>query len=228
MREPGALKRVLDLAVSSAALVLTAPVLAVAAAAIKLDSPGPVLFRQERVGRNRQPLRTLKLRTMHVESDRKGLQITAGNDPRITRVGRWLRRTKLDELPQLWNVVRGEMSLVGPRPEVPRYVGAYRAEWQRLLDVRPGLTDRASITFRDEEALLSLAADRERAYLEVIMPLKLELALRGVDEGSLRSDLGVLFRTACAVLRVQTPDDEAVLAEARRQIEHLNNMSDAS
>lgn len=222
------LKRVLDLAISGAALVVTAPVLALAAAAIKLDSPGPVLFRQERVGRDRRPLRTLKLRTMYVDSDRKGLQVTAGNDPRITRVGRWLRRTKLDELPQLWNVVRGDMSLVGPRPEVPRYVAAYRAEWQRLLGVRPGLTDRASIAFRDEEALLALAVDRERAYVDVIMPLKLQLALRGIDERSLRSDLDVLFKTACAVLRVQAAEDEAVLAEARRQIEQLNKMSDAS
>ena len=210
-------KRLLDVALAGTGLLLGAPVLAVASAAIKLESSGPVLFRQTRIGRDKRPIETLKLRTMKSNAD--GPQITAGDDRRITRVGRFLRRTKLDELPQLWNVLRGDMSLVGPRPEVPRYVEMYRPEWHKLLTVRPGITDLASLAFRDEESLLALARDRERAYREVIMPLKLGLALRGVEASSVAHDLGVIARTALSIVRHR---DHAVLAEARRRIAQLN------
>jgi lipopolysaccharide/colanic/teichoic acid biosynthesis glycosyltransferase len=133
-----------------------------------------------------------------------------------------LRRTKLDELPQLWNVIRGDMSLVGPRPEVPRYVAQYRPEWQRLFTVRPGITDLASITFRDEESLLALARDRDRAYREVIMPAKLALALEGVDHSSVGYDLRIIARTALSILRIQSPREAAVLAEVRERIAAMN------
>ena len=215
-------KRIFDVAAASAILIAGVPVLALASAAIKLESPGPILFTQTRVGRNRQPIQTIKLRTMVADAERRGLKITAGTDTRITKVGRWLRKMKVDELPQLWNVIRGEMSLVGPRPEVPLYANGYRPEWERLFTVRPGLTDAASLTFRDEEVLLEAAIDRERAYTEVIMPLKLGMALEGIEHHSLRADLELVVRTAIAVIRGRGTLDHAVLVEARKQIAELN------
>ncbi|HMG52755.1 MAG TPA: sugar transferase, partial [Kofleriaceae bacterium] len=139
------MKRLLDVTLAAIGLAVSGPLLAVLAAAIKLESPGPALFVQTRVGRHRRPIQVAKLRTMRVAADHDGLEVTAAGDPRVTRVGAVLRRTKLDELPQLWNVLRGDMSIVGPRPEVPHYVAGYRPEWQRLLTVRPGLTDAASV-----------------------------------------------------------------------------------
>ena len=213
-------KRIVDVAIAGAALVASSPLLLAVAAAIKLDSPGPALFVQMRVGRGGRPIRIPKFRTMVTGGERSGPAVTAARDPRITRVGGFLRRTKLDELPQLWSVLRGDMSIVGPRPEVEHYVARYRPEWRRLLDVRPGLTDLASLTFRDEENVLAAANDRERAYVEVIMPLKLGLALRGVENRSVLQDLRVIARTAAAVVR-RMPDDP-VVQEAHRQIAELN------
>ncbi len=206
-------------------LLVGAPLLAVLSAAIRLESAGPALFRQIRVGRGKLPIRTVKLRTMVVDADRQGPQITAGGDSRITRVGRVLRRTKLDELPQLWNVLVGDMSLVGPRPEVPRYAETYRPEWQNLFTVRPGITDLASLTFRDEESLLAAARDRERAYREVIMPAKLALALESVERSSLRHDLSIIARTALSVLGYRSAREEAILADVRRRIEALEQVA---
>ena len=214
------LRRAIDVGVASIAAVATAPLVAALAVAVKLDSPGPALFVQTRVGRGRRPIRIAKLRTMTVDAERRGPQITKAGDPRITRVGALLRRTKLDELPQLWSVIRGDMSLVGPRPEVPAYVDRYRPEWQPLLEVRPGITDIASLAFRDEEGLLAAAPDRERAYAEVVMPLKLALALEGVQRTSVTSDLAVLFETARALLPGNSTE-HPVVHEARRRIEAL-------
>jgi lipopolysaccharide/colanic/teichoic acid biosynthesis glycosyltransferase len=214
--------RLLDVAIAGAGLILAGPVMLALAAAVKLDSPGPALFVQTRVGRGKKPIRVAKFRTMVVDAERRGPVVTAARDPRITRVGALLRKAKLDELPQLWNILRGEMSIVGPRPEVPRYVEKYRPEWQKLLSVRPGLTDLASLTFRDEESLLALAHDRERAYTEVVMPMKLELALRGVEQRNVLFDLAVIARTAAAVVRRRELRDDPVITEARRRIERLN------
>jgi lipopolysaccharide/colanic/teichoic acid biosynthesis glycosyltransferase len=216
-------KRIFDVVVAGTALLLGAPVLALASLAIKLESKGPIFFTQTRVGRNRQPIQTLKLRTMIANAD--GPQITAGTDRRITRLGRVLRKSKLDELPQLWNVLRGEMSLVGPRPEVPRYAERYRPEWERLFTVRPGLTDLASLTFRDEERLLSTAHDREQAYTEVIMPLKLDLALKGLEQRSLAGDISVMLRTAAALMSGWNVRDNPVVIEALRRIDELNRQT---
>lgn len=223
MRDGALAKRVLDVAVAGAALAVSAPLLLAAAAAIKLETPGPVLFAQTRTGRGRVPIRTLKLRTMVADAERVGPAITAGGDPRVTRVGRWLRRTKLDELPQLWNIVRGEMSLVGPRPEVPRYTETYPPAWQKLFEVRPGVTDAASLTFHDEESLLARANDREAAYTEILLPMKVQLSLEGVENQSVRNDLAVLVRTLRVMLRMPDARVAAVLAEARRRIDALNN-----
>lgn len=201
---PGAraLKRGLDLAVSTVALLLLGPVLLLLAVLVRGTSPGPALFRQVRVGRGGRPFRILKFRTMVDGADRKGPQITVAGDSRVTPLGRFLRGTKLDELPQLINVWLGDMSLVGPRPEVPRYVDLYGPEDRVVLSVRPGVTDLASIEFRDEEAILARFEDRERAYVEEVMPKKLALARAYIERQSLLFDLTILYRTAAAVTRV--------------------------
>jgi lipopolysaccharide/colanic/teichoic acid biosynthesis glycosyltransferase len=193
-------KRLFDLVVSALALLLLALPMAALALWIKLDSPGPVFFRQQRVGRHGVPFAMHKFRSMR--ADAAGLPLTVGEDPRITRAGRWLRRTRLDELPQLLDVLAGHMSLVGPRPEVPRYVAHYPpALRERALAVRPGMTDPASIEFIDEATLLAAAADPEREYIEHILPRKLARAAAYAEQATLASDLRVLARTAWALLR---------------------------
>ncbi|HSN32803.1 MAG TPA: sugar transferase [Ideonella sp.] len=189
-------KRAFDLILAFLGLVLLSPLLAAVALVIKIDSPGPVFFRQPRVGRGGVPFRIHKFRTMRHDPHGAEPQITVGADARITRVGALLRRTKLDELPQLVDVLQGSMSLVGPRPEVPRYVALYPSELRDVvLSVRPGITDLASIEFRDEASLLARAADPEREYVEVVMPRKLALAVRYVRATSLGLDVTILWRT---------------------------------
>ena len=196
------LKRAFDLLVASCALLLVAPLLPIILVWIKLDSPGPVLFCQDRVGLRGRVFSIYKFRTMHAGSAAgRGAQITVGADPRITRAGRFLRRHKLDELPQLVNVLKGEMSVVGPRPEVPRYVALYPSETRELvLSVRPGITDLASIAYRDENALLANADDPEAFYVEVVLPAKLEYCVQYVRTRSVGLDLVILGRTAKALL----------------------------
>jgi len=190
------IKRLFDLAAAALGLLLLAPLLLLLALLIKLDSPGPVFFRQVRVGRRGRPFRIFKFRTMAATQMPGGAQLTVAGDSRITRTGNWLRRYKLDELPQLIDVLRGTMSLVGPRPEVPRYVERYPAAWRdRVLSVRPGITDLASVHYRDENALLARAADPEREYIEVILPSKLRYALHYVDNLTMADDLKVLGLT---------------------------------
>jgi lipopolysaccharide/colanic/teichoic acid biosynthesis glycosyltransferase len=189
-------KRTFDLLAAVLGLLLLAPVLAALAAWIRLDSSGPALFRQERVGRGGRPFRIYKFRTMVVDAPGRGPEITVGRDPRVTRAGAFLRRTKLDELPQLLNVLLGDMSLVGPRPEVPRYVALYPAATrQKVLSVRPGLTDEAAIQYADESSLLAAAVDPERAYVEQVLPRKLALYESYVDSRSLAGDIGIILRT---------------------------------
>jgi lipopolysaccharide/colanic/teichoic acid biosynthesis glycosyltransferase len=215
------MKRWADLLLVLPAIVPAAVVVGVSAVAVKIDSPGPAFYVQSRVGRHRKPLPVRKLRTMKVGSDAVGPHVTSKGDPRVTRLGRWLRLSKIDELPQLFSVLTGEMSLVGPRPEAPRYVAKYRREWERLFEVRPGVTDLASLVFRDEEELLRHATDKERAYLEAILPAKLELALLGIERSSLRHDLEVILRTLTAVVRLPR-DEHPALRRARAEIERLN------
>jgi lipopolysaccharide/colanic/teichoic acid biosynthesis glycosyltransferase len=196
-----ALKRGLDLAVSTVALGLSAPLLLLIAGAIKLTSPGQVLFLQERVGRGGCRFRIWKFRTMVDGAPSQGPAITASGDPRVTPLGYWLRHSKLDELPQLVNVWLGDMSLVGPRPEVPRYVERYSAEDRTVLSMRPGITDLASIVFRDEESVLAQYPDRERAYLEVLLPRKLALGRKYLRQQSFTGDIALLLRTLLVVVR---------------------------
>jgi len=189
-------KRVFDLMGAAVALVLLAPLLAAIALWIKLDSPGPVLFRQQRVGRHGRPFAIRKFRTMVADAARRGPQLTIGDDPRITRAGAFLRRAKLDELPQLIDVLAGHMSLVGPRPEVPSYVAQYPAELRdKVLAVRPGITDPVSLEFADESELLARAADPEREYVEVLLPKKLRAAAAYAEHANLATDLRVIGGT---------------------------------
>ena len=195
-------KRLFDVVLAAAGLVLLSPLLLAIAAWVKADSPGPVFFRQERVGRFGEPFQIHKFRTMTHRPNGEGRQITVGADPRITRAGQWLRRTKLDELPQLIDVLVGHMSVVGPRPEVPRYVAKYPpALRDKVLSVRPGITDFASVHYRRESELLARAADPEREYVEVVMPEKLRWAARYVDEASFATDLRLIAMTLMALVR---------------------------
>jgi lipopolysaccharide/colanic/teichoic acid biosynthesis glycosyltransferase len=190
------LKRAMDVAASAVGLLLLSPLLLGVALWVKLDSPGPVFFRQERVGRHGRPFRIHKFRTMVADASQRGAQITVGADARITRAGQWLRGRKLDELPQLIDVLQGTMSLVGPRPEVPRYVALYPADVRaEVLSVRPGITDLASIEFRRENELLAAAADPEREYVQVVMPQKLQYARTYVQQATLLGDLQLIWRT---------------------------------
>ena len=192
-------KRLFDLVVSAALLLLLAPLLLLLAAWVWLDSPGPALYRQQRVGRHGVPFSIHKFRTM--QDGAAGLPLTVGTDVRITRAGVFLRRTRLDELPQLFDVLRGAMSLVGPRPEVPRYA----AHWppalrDRVRAVRPGITDPASLAHLDEAALLAAAADPEREYIERILPAKAQAAAEYAEHATLATDLAVLWRTLRVLL----------------------------
>lgn len=194
-------KRLFDVVAAASGLILLAPALLAIALWIRLDSPGPALFRQRRVGRHGRHFDIYKFRTMADRPD-EGRQLTVGRDPRITRAGRFLRRTKLDELPQLLNVLEGTMSLVGPRPEVPRYVDRYPpAVRQTVLSVAPGITDLAAILYKDENDILGRAQDPERAYVETILPVKLEYYQRYVRERSFWLDLRIIFRTLAAILK---------------------------
>jgi lipopolysaccharide/colanic/teichoic acid biosynthesis glycosyltransferase len=193
------IKRSFDLAAALAGLLCLAPLFVCVAIFIKLDSDGPVFFRQERVGRRFRSFRIYKFRTMVEDAPRRGSAITFGEDPRITGVGRILRRTKIDELPQLINVLRGDMSIVGPRPEVPTYVNRFRHQYERILQVRPGITDPASLRFRDEAAILAAYSNPEEAYLTSVLPDKLRLGEEYLRGSSLFSDLAVILRTVVAL-----------------------------
>jgi lipopolysaccharide/colanic/teichoic acid biosynthesis glycosyltransferase len=190
------LKRSFDIAASLTGLVAALPLFAVIGALIKLDSPGPVLFRQVRIGRHFRPFVIYKFRTM---TGNQGPAITAGNDGRITRLGRLLRKGKLDELPQLFNVLVGEMSLVGPRPEVPRYVALFETDYQQILSVRPGLTDFASLKYRDEAALLAGVADPEHEYITRILPDKIRLAREYTESTCIKLDLHLILKTVLGI-----------------------------
>jgi lipopolysaccharide/colanic/teichoic acid biosynthesis glycosyltransferase len=188
-------KRVFDFAASAIGLLLLSPWLLVLALLVKLTSTGPVLYRQERVGRGGRIFRIAKLRSMFEDADKRGPLITSAKDPRVTPLGRLLRRLKLDELPQLWNVIKGEMSLVGPRPELPRYVKFYSATQRRVLTVRPGITDPASLVYRNEENVLATQPDPDAYYRNVVLADKLNMNLEYLDNVSFSYDLFLVLLT---------------------------------
>ena len=189
------MKRVLDILAAAVGLLLLSPLFVVAAVAVKLGSRGPVFFRQERMGRGFRPFWIIKFRTMVQDAPKRGGAITVGDDPRITWVGRILRKSKIDELPQLINVLVGDMSLVGPRPEARKYVERFREDYEEILQVRPGITDLASIKYRDEAAVLGQAKDGHRAYIEHVLPEKIRLAKEYIRRASLWFDLKLVFWT---------------------------------
>ena len=193
------LKRALDVVVSLTALTLVLPVLLAVAAAIRWDSPGPVLYRGLRVGQGGGRFRILKFRTMVADREHEGPAVTASDDPRVTRVGGWLRRTRLDELPQLVNVLRGEMSLVGPRPEAPEFVARRPELFRGLLRARPGLMDLATLSYLPKEEALGHSAEVERRYVEEVMPGKLALSERYLATQSLAQDVRTMLLAARAL-----------------------------
>jgi lipopolysaccharide/colanic/teichoic acid biosynthesis glycosyltransferase len=193
-------KRIFDICFALLGLLILLPVFMLIAIWIKLGSKGPVFFKQQRIGKGQQPFYILKFRTMIVDAERLGKQITVGKDPRITRSGHLLRKYKLDELPQLVNVLLGQMSFVGPRPEVPYYVNYYNEQQKAVLSIRPGITDWASIKYRDENALLNSAEQPETLYIEKIMPDKLNINLQYLQSASLKKDIQIIFQTLHKIL----------------------------
>ncbi len=194
-------KRLLDILISLAALILLSPLFLFIAVAVRVSSRGPAFFRQDRVGLRGETFRIWKFRTMTAEEAHAAPLVTSSDDRRVTAVGRFLRRWKLDELPQFVNVLLGEMSIVGPRPEVRRYVAMYSDEQRRVLSVKPGMTDEASIRYADEERILAECDDIEATYVNEIMPRKLELNLKYIDGRSLWGDIALILRTAVGVFR---------------------------
>lgn len=200
-------KRCFDFFVATAGLAVLSPLMGLIALAVRLDSSGPVFFRQERMGLHGRRFRIFKFRSMVTDAESRGNRFTVGGDARITRMGRFLRRHKLDELPQLINVVRGEMSLVGPRPEVPEYADLFPEQYSRILTVRPGITHAATLRFRNEEQLLAGARDARKAYLENVMPAKMHLYVESLSRQSLREDVATIVQTILQVGETATAEE---------------------
>lgn len=194
-------KRCFDICISGFGLISLVIILILIGFTVRLNSSGPAIFKQVRIGKNGKQFQILKFRTMVDNSENKGLQITVENDSRITRIGRFLRRYKLDELPQLINVLKGDMSFVGPRPEVPKYVALYNEAQRNILRVRPGITDLASIEYRNESKILALSDDPERTYIEEIMPKKFELNVEYLRDVSLKRDINLILKTIVLSIR---------------------------
>ena len=193
-------KRLFDITLSLIGLTVMLPLFALVAILIKIDSSGPVFYKHRRVGKNFKPFGVYKFRTMVKDADKIGPQITSGGDPRITTIGRFLRKSKIDELPQLINVLKGDMSLVGPRPEVEGYVTLYKKDYQEILKVRPGITDISSVIYRDEESVLKEQPDPEEYYKNILLPKKIQLAKKYVKNQSLLLDLKIILATILKVI----------------------------
>lgn len=195
------MKRLFDIISSFFSLLILLPLFLLIAILIKLDSAGPVFFIQKRVGKNFKLFSLYKFRTMVVDTSQRGLQITSAGDPRITKIGRFLRKTKIDELPQIINVIKGDMSVVGPRPEVLKYVEMFKDDYKYILKVKPGITDYAAIEFRDEECVLKKFKNPEDGYIKKVLPLKINLYKRYIKERSLFTDMKLIFLTLWKIVR---------------------------
>jgi lipopolysaccharide/colanic/teichoic acid biosynthesis glycosyltransferase len=202
-------KRLIDATLSLVALLILCPFLLLVGILVKWTSPGPILYWQERVGRDGQTFKIAKFRTMVANADKQGLGITVSGDARVTDFGAFLRMSKIDELPQLWNVLTGSMSLVGPRPELPRYVSDYTEEQRKVLSVRPGITDPASIRYRHEESILARSDDPELYYRNVVLPDKLVLNLQYVRDISLPVDIKLVVQTMTSLFKQPTNSNSA-------------------
>lgn len=189
------IKRLFDILASLIGIIILSPALIVIALLVVIDSRGGIFYKQIRVGKGEKDFKLFKFRTMYSNSDKKGLLTVGMKDNRITKIGYYLRKYKVDELPQLLNVLLGDMSIVGPRPEVPKYVAMYNAEQKKVLNVKPGITDYASIEYANENEILAKALNPEEEYINVIMPAKLKLNLKYINEMGLSTDLGIIFKT---------------------------------
>lgn len=218
------MKRLFDLICAGIGMSALSPLFAVVAVLVKIDSPGPILFKQERIGRGFRSFYIYKFRTMVQDAHKRGLQITAGGDKRVTRIGRILRKTKIDELPQLINVLKGDMSLVGPRPEVRKYVEFYKRDYEQILSVRPGITDISSITFRDEEGILLAQDDPEQYYLHVLLPEKIKLAKEYMQRRSFFYDVKLIFRTFYKIVSPSIHSKHNVLSVKSDDMKDKNNV----
>ncbi|RUM50250.1 MAG: sugar transferase [Hydrogenothermus sp.] len=194
-------KRLIDFVLSLVGLIVLLPIFIVIAILIKKEDRGSIFFRQTRVGQNRKNFKIYKFRTMVENAENLGAQVTKGDDPRITKIGKILRKYKLDELPQLINVLKGEMSLVGPRPEVPKYVNAYKEKYEEILKVKPGITDFAALEYIDEERLLKDAKDPEKVYIEKILPEKIKYYEKYIKQMSFLTDLKIILKTILRIVR---------------------------
>ena len=193
-------KRILDILVSLTGILLLSPLLILLSVAILFDSKGPVFYKQKRIGKNAVPFLIWKFRTMRLNADQLGYLTVGGRDPRITRVGYYLRRYKLDELPQLFNVLFGTMSLVGPRPEVEKYVLLYTAEQRKVLNVKPGITDFASIEYLHENDLLGASSDPEKTYIDEIMPAKIQMNMKYIENPGVLTDVRLIWQTVKKII----------------------------
>ena len=215
------MRRLFDIVFSLVVLILLVPLMVLIAMWIKLSSKGPVVYSQNRVGKEGRIFQIHKFRTMVNDADRMGTSITTVDDQRITPLGRFLRKTKLDELPQFWNVLKGEMSLVGPRPDVPEVVDTYTQEMRRILDIKPGITSIASLYLRREEELLAKVKDPEKAYLNIVVPAKVDLAMIHVDKRSFLFDLSFLIKTVWIMIfhRSDSKSEKAFIASLFNRLE---------
>lgn len=218
------MKRIFDIISAVLALIISLPLLVLTGLSKKIEDGGPFFYQQVRLGLDRKHFLLYKFRSMVMGADRKGPLVTSDGDVRITRIGGFLRRSKLDELPQLINVVKGDMSIVGPRPEAPRYIEHYLPEWERVFSVRPGITDLATLQFRDEQRVLAYAKDKEKAYIEIVMPMKMKLALYYVNNRSFWLDLKIIALTFWGITlgRLFAKPDDSLAERAIAQIESLN------
>jgi len=210
------MKRVFDIAAALFGLLLLSPMFLLVAVFVKMGSRGPMFFKQERMGKGFKPFYIYKFRTMKHDTSVSGKQITVGNDPRITRVGWYLRKAKIDELPQLINVLKGEMSLVGPRPEMRQYVELFRSDYTEILKIRPGITDLASVKYRDEAAILGRAVDPDGEYLHRILPDKIELSKEYLRRSSVVFDITLILKTLPRLFASKAPSDELGLRNSSR------------
>lgn len=215
------MKRFFDLILVCIGLVLAAPLIGVVALIVKTTSAGPIFFKQDRVGFKERVFQVYKFRTMVYGADAMGTLVTAGNDPRITPIGRVLRRTKLDELPQLFNVLKGDMSLVGPRPDVSEIVNNYTSEMRRIFNVHPGITSVATLHLRDEEGILAKVGDPDKYYEEVLVPLKVKLAMEHVDKDTFWFDMKILVQTVWMLTlgRLWPIEEHPEVAELKRKLD---------
>ena len=188
-------KRVFDIVASALGIVILSPLYIYIAVWIKLSSKGPIFYVQKRVGQGGKEFNLYKFRSMVVDADKRGPGVTSSDDPRITKVGKFIRDTKIDELPQLFNVLKGDMSFVGPRPELKKFVDAKAKEYEKVLSIKPGITDNAAIAFRDEEQIMSQYNDKERAYIDIVLPQKIELYYKYIDNISFINDIKLILKT---------------------------------